>query len=134
MTVDEHRDAGESAILELRAAVEELAALAGLYLAPDVTPALHRAIKATDSGIARLAAFHSSVEAERRAELERDLEQGTDFERRMRAEAATYRWQREQDLARLAATKSRDSAWAAAELARLRGEPEPTNHARVIAP
>jgi hypothetical protein len=108
----------------LRGATLELARVAGVVPDPQAYPAL-----------ARLAAFDREVEEGRRYEMEKgqkewELEQ--EQYRRIR-EAGAARQQR--DLEGIVATGGREGAWAAEQLARLRGEPEPQpGHSRVIVP
>ncbi len=104
--VDEHRDLDRQALLELRAALAELAGLNGVHVVEDLTPALFIALKSPCSASTRLAAFDAEVSEGRKNEAERGLR-----EHEQRQHDAAVR-----DAA--AAAEARASRAAAAEFAR----------------
>jgi uncharacterized membrane protein YccC len=95
----------------LRGAILELSRAAGIHPDPSTHPAL-----------ARLAAFDREVEEGRKYEREKGQREWEQEQEDWRRHGEAAKAQQIADLERLANSHARESAWAAEQLARLRGE------------
>jgi len=96
LTIDEHRDLVNGSIVEIRAAIEELAKLNGIHVSADTAPAIFAALKASNSCSNQLARFVAEVEVGRESERTRSLREQEVKDRDERVRAESYKAQVEE--------------------------------------